>query len=121
MDVAVVDLAGKFAQFDDRWHPHIVGALNDMHVKVVKLEGEFVWHHHDEEDELFLVVAGVLRMQFRDREVQVRAGQFVIVPRGVEHRPVADETAHVVLIEPASTRNTGNVRDARTVDEVDWL
>jgi mannose-6-phosphate isomerase-like protein (cupin superfamily) len=120
MDVAVVDLADKFARFDDRWHPHIVGALNDMHVKVVKLEGEFVWHHHDE-DELFLVIAGMLRMQFRDREVHVRAGQFVIVPRGVEHRPVADETAQVVLIEPASTRNTGNVRDSRTVDELDWL
>jgi mannose-6-phosphate isomerase-like protein (cupin superfamily) len=121
MDVAVVDLAGKFAQFDDRWHPHIVGALNDMHVKVVKLEGEFVWHHHDDEDELFLVVAGVLRMQFRHEELLARAGQFVIVPRGVEHRPVADETVHVVLVEPASTRNTGNVRDSRTVDELDWL
>ena len=121
MDVAVVDLEDKFGRFDDRWQPHIVGTLNDMHVKVVKLEGEFIWHHHDDEDELFLVVAGVLRMQFRDRELQVRAGQFVIVPRGVEHCPIADETVHVVLIEPASTRNTGNVRDSHTVDELDWL
>ena len=116
-----VNLAEKLALIREHWSPRIVGELNGQQVKLVKFVGEFVWHHHDDEDELFLVVAGALRMQFRDGELQVRAGQFVIVPRGVEHRPVADETAHVVLVEPATTRNTGNVRDSRTVDELDWL
>ena len=121
MDIEVVDLADKFARFDDRWHPRIVAELNGSHVKVVKLEGEFVWHHHDDEDELFLVVDGRLRMQLRDRELEVGPGQFVVIPKGVEHRPVADATVHVVLIEPASTLNTGNVQDARTVESPEWL
>ena len=121
MDIEVVDLADKFARFDDRWQPRIVAELNGNYVKVVKLEGEFVWHHHDDEDELFLVVDGRLRMQLPDRELEVGPGQFVVVPKGVEHRPVADVPAHVVLIEPTSTRNTGNVRDARTVESPEWL
>jgi mannose-6-phosphate isomerase-like protein (cupin superfamily) len=121
MQIDVVDLAEKFDRFDDSWHPRIVGELNGSYVKVVKLEGEFVWHHHDDEDELFLVVDGVLHMQFRDREVAVHPGQFVIVPRGIEHRPVADGVVQVVLVEPASTRNTGDVDDARTVTDLDWL
>ena len=116
MDIAVVDLDGKFAQFDDRWHPHIVGALNDMHVKVVKLRGEFVWHHHDAEDELFLVVAGRLRMQLREGDRDVGPGQFIIVPHGVEHCPMAlTDEVHVMLLEPKGTLNTGDVRNERTV------
>ena len=121
MDVRVVDLAGKFAAFDDPWRPRIVAELNGSHVKVVKLAGEFVWHHHDDEDELFLVVDGVLRMQLRDGELEVRPGQFVVIPKGLEHRPVADGVVQVVLIEPATTLNTGNVRDERTVDAPEWI
>ncbi len=105
----------KLAQFDEAWSPKIVGELNGQHVKVVKLRGEFVWHHHEHEDELFLVVKGRFRMDFRDREVWLEEGEFLIVPRGVEHRPVADEEAHVLLFEPASTVNTGNLLNERTV------
>jgi mannose-6-phosphate isomerase-like protein (cupin superfamily) len=92
--------------------------VNDCHVKAVKLKGEFIWHHHDNEDELFLVVKGTLRMKFLDREAVVREGEFVIVPRGVEHLPVADEEVHIVLIEPKSTLNTGNVTNERTVAQL---
>ena len=116
-----VSLAEKFASFDDRWSPKIVGELNGQHVKVVKLHGAFVWHHHDEEDELFLVHRGHLRMEFRDRVVDVSPGEFLIVPRGVEHRPVADEEVEVVLFEPAGTLNTGNLRNERTVEELERL
>lgn len=110
-----VNLAEKFALFSEPWSPKIVAELNGQKVQVVRLRGEFVWHHHDEEDELFLVVAGMLRMQFRDREVVLNAGELIVVPRGVEHRPVADEEAQVVLFEPSPTLNTGNVRNERTV------
>lgn len=111
-----VNLPRKFATFDDHWSPKIVGDLNGQQVKLVKLLGEFVWHHHDHEDELFLVVGGRFRMEFRDRHVWLEEGEFLIVPRGVEHRPVADEEVHVLLFEPATTLNTGNVTDGRTVD-----
>jgi mannose-6-phosphate isomerase-like protein (cupin superfamily) len=121
MSIAVVDLAEKFARFADPWNPRIVGELNDTYVKVVRLQGEFVWHHHDDEDELFLVIAGTLRMQLRDRELHVGPGQFVVVPRGVEHRPVADDEVQVVLIEPKTTLNTGDVRDDRTVEQLEWI
>ena len=116
-----VNLAEKFGLFSAHWQPKVVGELNGQHVKLVKLLGEFVWHHHADEDELFLVVRGVLRMEFRDRQVAVSPGEFIIVPRGVEHRPVADEEVHVVLFEPAGTRNTGNVTDGRTVEELERL
>jgi mannose-6-phosphate isomerase-like protein (cupin superfamily) len=112
-----IDLAEKLALFDEAWQPKIIAELNDAHVKVVKLEGEFVWHHHDEEDELFLVVSGRLRMELRDGEVTLRPGELLVVPKGVEHRPVAEEETHVVLIEPKTTLNTGNLRNERTVDE----
>ena len=110
-----VNLAEKLAMIRDQWSPRIVGELNGQHVKLVKLLGEFVWHHHDEEDELFLVVKGRFRMDFRDRSIWLEEGEFLIVPRGVEHRPVAEEEAHVLLFEPASTLNTGNVRNERTI------
>lgn len=112
-----INLADKLAQFDDHWSPRIVAELNGQHVKLVKLLGEFVWHHHDDEDELFLVVSGRLRMQFRDREVVLESGEMIVVPRGVEHRPVADCEVHVLLFEPAGTLNTGNVHSDRTVAE----
>lgn len=110
-----VNLADKLAQFTDCWCPRIVGELNGQHVKLVKLKGPFVWHHHECEDELFLVIKGRLRMELHDGEITLDEGEFLIVPRGVEHRPVADEECHVLLFEPASTLNTGNVVNERTV------
>ena len=112
-----VRLASKFASFSDHWSPKIIGELNGQHVKVVKFVGEFVWHHHDHEDEMFLVHRGRFRMELRDRAIELEAGDFLIVPRGVEHRPVADEEVEVVLFEPAGTLNTGNVQSDRTVAE----
>jgi len=109
-----VNLREKFSCFNDHWQPKIVGELNGQQVKLVKFLGPFHWHHHDNEDELFLVVKGRFRMEFRDRHVWIEEGEFLIVPRGVEHRPVADEEAHVLLFEPASTLNTGNVQNERT-------
>jgi mannose-6-phosphate isomerase-like protein (cupin superfamily) len=112
-----VNLREKFAKFSDYCNPRVIGELNDCHVKAVKLKGEFIWHHHDNEDELFLVVKGTLRMNFRDREAIVNEGEFIIVPRGVEHLPVADEEVHILLLEPKSTLNTGNVVNERTVSQ----
>lgn len=114
----VVNLADKFRGFTEAWSPSIVGDLNDMHVKVVKLRGEFVWHHHDTEDELFLVVAGRLRMQLRSGDRDLGPGEFIIVPHGTEHCPLAlSDEVHVVLLEPKGTLNTGNVISERTVAE----
>jgi mannose-6-phosphate isomerase-like protein (cupin superfamily) len=110
-----VSLREKLDRIDDYWNPRIVGELNGQHVKLVKFRGEFVWHHHAHEDELFLVVHGRYRMDYRDRSVWDEEGEFVIVPRGVEHRPCADDEVHVLLFEPASTVNTGNVTSDRTV------
>jgi mannose-6-phosphate isomerase-like protein (cupin superfamily) len=116
-----VNLADKFALFDEPWSPKIVADLNDAYVKVVKLEGEFVWHHHDDEDELFWVVSGRLRMELRDGDVILERGELLVVPKGVEHRPVAEGETHVVLIEPKTVLNTGNVRNERTVAELERL
>lgn len=110
-----VNLAAKFACFHDHRNPKVVSELNGQHVKLVKFQGEFVWHRHEHEDELFLVVRGRFRMEFRDRDVQLEEGEFLVVPRGVEHRPVADEEVHVLLFEPSGTLNTGDARDDRTV------
>ena len=110
-----VTLASKFAMFSEHWSPMIVGELNGQHVKIVKFAGEFVWHHHDDEDEMFLVHRGRFRMELRDREIELQAGDFLIVPRGVEHRPVADQEVEVILFEPAGTLNTGNIQSDRTV------
>ena len=117
----VVNLAQKFSLIGDYWKPRIAGELNDSYLKLVKVKGEFVWHHHDVEDELFWVVSGRLRMELRDGEVLLDPGELLVVPKGVEHRPVADGETHVVLIEPKTTLNTGNVRDERTVDELDRI
>ena len=110
-----INLKEKLSSFSDHWNQRVIGEVNDCAVKVVKVKGEFIWHHHDIEDELFLVVKGVLRMKFRDHEAVVREGEFVIVPHGVEHCPVADDEVHLVLIEPKSTLNTGNIVNERTV------
>lgn len=118
-----VNLSEKLAGFDETWVPKVVGELNGQMVKVVKFLGEYVWHHHDGEDELFWVIKGRIRMLLRDREYTVEEGEFCIVPRGVEHKPVADELAEVVLFEPASTLNTGNVRNdlTRPRDELEQI
>ncbi|CAN5174574.1 cupin domain-containing protein [soil metagenome] len=115
-----VSLADKLSTFDERWSPKIVGELNSQHVKLAKLEGEFVWHHHEDEDELFLVVEGSLSIEFRDGEVALEAGEMLVVPRGVEHRPVAREKVHVLLFEPASTLNTGETGGDLTAD-AEWI
>ena len=111
-----VNLSEKLQQFTERWSPRIVGELNGQHVKLVKLEGEFVWHHHEREDELFLVLRGHLSIHLRDRIIELDEGEFSIIPRGVEHKPVAAVETHVLLLEPSSTLNTGNVRNGRTVE-----
>jgi mannose-6-phosphate isomerase-like protein (cupin superfamily) len=116
-----VNLAEKFGKIDDYWNPRLLGELNDFAVKAVKLKGEFVWHHHDVEDELFLVVKGTLKMRFRDRDALVRQGEFLIVPHGVEHQPVADEEVHLILLEPKTTLNTGNVTNERTVRQLERI
>ncbi len=116
-----VNLAEKFSRVRDQWSPKIVGDLNDAHVKLAKLEGEFVWHQHEAEDELFLVVKGQLLIKLRDGEIRLDEGEFVIIPRGVEHLPVAEDEVQVLFVEPKSTLNTGNVRDERTVEKLERL
>ena len=116
-----VNLAKKFGTFDEQWSPKIVGELNGQCVKIVKVQGEFIWHHHDVEDELFLVVKGRLLIQFRDRDVLLEEGDLIVVPAGVDHRPVAEEEAHVLLFEPQTTLNTGNVQDEHTITEVERI
>ena len=119
--ISVVNIAEKLGRFQEHWQPKIVGELNESYVKLVKFQGEFVWHHHEAEDELFLVVKGALRMRLRDRDLMVRPGEFIIIPRGVEHLPVADEEVHVILFEPKSTLNTGNVSNERTVPNLERI
>ncbi|HVS08961.1 MAG TPA: cupin domain-containing protein [Planctomycetota bacterium] len=116
-----INLAAAFRSFDETWSPRIAGEVNGFHVKLAKLEGEFVWHSHAGEDELFLVVEGKLTIRLRDRDVALGPGEFFIVPRGVEHLPLAEPTAHVLLFEPASTLNTGDVRNERTVEHPQHL
>lgn len=111
-----VNLAEKLGSFSEHWVPKVVGELNGQYVKVVKARGEYVWHQHAEEDELFLVLRGRIRIELRGRAVTLEEGEFFVVPRGVEHRPVAEETAHILLFEPAATRNTGNVQHDYTIE-----
>jgi mannose-6-phosphate isomerase-like protein (cupin superfamily) len=116
-----VNLKEKFSRFSDYCNPRIIGEVNDCQIKAVKLKGEFIWHHHEAEDELFLVIKGTLRMKFRDHEAIVQEGEFIVVPRGVEHCPVADEETHIVLMEPKSTLNTGNITNERTVAQLEHI
>ena len=125
-----INLLQKFFLISDHWNPRIVGELNGQYLKLVKFQGPFTWHHHDTEDEMFLVVKGRFRMEFREgsqaevsiqRDVWLDEGEFIIVPHGVEHRPVAEEECHVLLFEPATTLNTGNVNDEFTVPNLDWI
>jgi mannose-6-phosphate isomerase-like protein (cupin superfamily) len=116
-----INLAEKFGQFSAHWSPKIVAALNGQHVKLVKFRGEFVWHRHEQEDELFLVVRGSFRMEFRDRTIALHEGELLVVPRGVEHRPVAEEEVSVLLFEPAATVNTGSNPGEKTVAAPEWI
>jgi len=116
-----INLADAFSRIHDHWKPRIAAELNGQHVKLVKFKGPFVWHHHDHEDEMFLVLRGSFRMELRDGAVELTAGEFLVVPRGVEHRPVADDEVDVLLFEPASTLNTGNVRNERTLDTLESI
>ncbi len=115
MEPEKINLSSAFAQFTDHWSPKIVAELNGQHVKLAKLKGEFIWHQHENEDELFLVVKGRLTIRLRDRDIHLNEGEFLVVPHGVEHLPIAEEECHVMLFEPASTLNTGNVESERTV------
>jgi mannose-6-phosphate isomerase-like protein (cupin superfamily) len=121
MTVRKVNLGEMFGRFHEQWSPKVVGEVNDSQVKLVKLKGEFVWHHHEREDELFLVVKGRLTIKLRDKDVVLGPGEFAIIPHGVEHLPVAEEETHVLLFEPNSTLNTGNLRNDRTVAQLDRL
>ena len=116
-----VNLTQKLSQFQDYWSPKVVGEINDSFVKLVKLKGEFVWHQHETEDELFLVVKGQLLIKLRDQDILLEEGEFVIIPRGVEHLPIAEEEAHVLLLEPKTTLNTGNVESERTVVDLERI
>ena len=116
-----VNLAEKFSQFNDHFNPRVAGELNGQQVKLVKFQGEFVWHHHDHEDELFLVVKGSFEMHLRDKIITTNAGEFLVVPRGVEHKPVAKEEVEILLFEPATTLNTGNVLNDLTVEKPDRI
>ena len=125
MELAKINLVQKLSLFNDQFSPKIIGEVKDLHVKVVKLLGEFVWHHHDIEDELFFVVKGALKMAIREngveREIVIDPSEFIIIPHGVEHRPSADEETHIMLLEPKSTLNTGNVESERTVRELQQI
>jgi mannose-6-phosphate isomerase-like protein (cupin superfamily) len=116
-----INLAEKFGRFTEQWSPKIVAALNGQHVKLVKFRGEFIWHQHEQEDELFLVVRGSFRMEFRDRSVTLGEGEMIVVPRGTEHRPVADNEVCVLLFEPAATVNTGSNPGEKTVAAPEWI
>jgi mannose-6-phosphate isomerase-like protein (cupin superfamily) len=125
-----INLHEKLSLINDHWNPRVIGELNGQYLKLVKFQGPFTWHHHETEDEMFLVVKGRFRMEYREngagsdseqKEVWIETGEFIVVPHGVEHRPVADEEAEVLLFEPSSTLNTGNVRDEFTVPKLDWL
>jgi len=116
-----VNLEQKLSLFSEHWSPKIVGELNGQHVKLAKLKGEFVWHKHDHEDELFFVIKGSFKMEYRDRTVVVNENEFLIVPKGVEHKPVADEEVSIMLFEPASTLNTGNAESELTKHELDRI
>ena len=116
-----VNLNQKFSLIQDYWSPKIAGEINDSYVKLVKFKGEFVWHHHDTEDELFLVVKGKLLIKLRDRDIWLQEGEFVIIPKGIDHLPIADEEAHVILLEPKTTLNTGNTQNERTVTNLEQI
>ena len=121
MKIEKVNIAEKLTRIQDFWNPHIVGELNGQHVKLSKLKGEFVWHKHDNEDEMFLIINGNFKMELRDNTIEVKPGEFIIIPKGVEHRPVADGEVHLMLFEPAGTLNTGNIKNEFTREQLEKI
>jgi len=121
LDMEKINLAEKLAKIDDHWHPRVISELNGQHVKLAKLKGEFVWHHHETEDEMFLVIKGQLLMAFRDQMVSLGPGEMIVVPRGIEHKPIAEKEVEVMLFEPSTTLNTGNTRNELTRDTLNKL
>ena len=121
MNIDKVNIAQKFALFSDHWSPKVAGELNGQHIKLVKLQGEFTWHKHENEDEMFLVIKGTLMMELRDKTLQINPGEFIIIPKGTEHKPVAREEAHVMLFEPSGTLNTGDQQNEFTKTELDII
>ncbi|MBQ4841340.1 MULTISPECIES: cupin domain-containing protein [Bacillus] len=113
--ISKTNVQEKFLQINDYWNPRISGELNDSYIKMVKIKGEFIWHHHDDEDEMFFVCKGKLVIRFRDSEIALNEGEFIVIPKGIEHQPIAEEEVHLLLIEPKTTLNTGNVINERTV------
>jgi len=116
-----INLQDKYSKFSEHWSPKIIAQMNDYHFKIAKVLGEFIWHDHQETDEVFLVVKGQLEIHFRDGKVTLNEGEMFVVPKGVEHKPVADKECHILLVEPASTVNTGDVVDEKTVTDTDWV
>lgn len=116
-----VNIRQKLSLFSDHWNPRVIGELNGQHVKVAKIQGEFVWHHHEHEDELFLVIKGQLLMKLRDQDIWLEEGEMIVIPSGTEHMPVAPEEVHILLFEPATTRNTGNITEHRTRKDLERL
>ena len=116
-----VNIADKFSLFSDHWHPRIVGELNGQHVKLAKLKGEFIWHKHDDEDEMFFVIDGILKIEMREETVMIHPNEFYIVPKGVEHRPIAEKEVSVMLFEPATTKHTGDEKHELTKEKLEWL
>jgi mannose-6-phosphate isomerase-like protein (cupin superfamily) len=121
MDYQSVNLQEKFAKFSEHWSPKIIAQMNDYYFKIAKVQGEFIWHDHQETDEVFLVVKGQLEIQFRDGKVTLSEGEIFVVPKGVKHKPVAEQDCHILLIEPAGTINTGDVVDEKTVTKTEWI
>ena len=116
-----VNINEKFNLFNDHWSPKIIGELNGQDVKLAKVKGEFVWHNHKEEDELFFIIKGTLKIEFKDKMVELNAGEMLIIPRGVEHKPIAEEEVWIMLFEPSNTKHTGEIEDERTVENFDWI
>lgn len=121
MELQAINLNEKLSRFDEPWAPRIIAQMNDVHFKLAKIQGEFIWHQHPETDEAFLVIKGFMRIQFPDQTIELARGELCVVPRGVEHRPAADEECQILLIEPAGTRNTGDITDANTQTEELWI
>ena len=121
MNIEKVNIREKLDRINDHWNPRIVGELNGQHVKLTKLKGEFVWHKHDAEDEMFLIISGDFVMELRDKTIQLKPGEFIIIPKGVEHRPVANGEVHLMLFEPVSTLNTGNVKNEFTREKLEHI
>ncbi len=121
MNSTVVNLAEKFAKFSEHWSPKVIAQMNDYHIKIAKIQGEFVWHSHSETDEVFWVIAGEMRIEFRDSSVSLRKGELFVVPKGCEHKPVAEKECHILMLEPAGTVNTGDSNGEMTISDVPWI